>query len=91
MDFISFKLFSGNHFSENQIQIHPQDQLGAPGAVHPQPLTSGPACQPGPLAERREGATPASRSSPLVASLGEPRVSTRSTGQGELSEPTCAA
>jgi len=55
MDFISFKLFSRNHFSENQIQIHPWDQLGAPGAVHPRPLTSGPACQPGPLARTQRG------------------------------------
>jgi hypothetical protein len=47
--------FPGNHFSENKSNP-PRDQLGAPGAVHPRSLTSGPAGQPGPLVrtQRRE-------------------------------------
>jgi len=54
MDFRTFKPFSGNHFSEKQIKST-RDQLGAPGVVHPRSLTSGPACQPGPLARTQRG------------------------------------
>ena len=43
-----------NHFLEiiflKNKSNPPRDQLGAPGAVHPLSLTSGPACQPCPLA-----------------------------------------
>jgi len=54
MDFRTFKPFSRNHFLKNNSNP-PRDQLGAPGAVHPRSLPSGPACQLGPLARAQRG------------------------------------